>query len=1116
MGIRQVPPTIKDPNLAGFLRELRAAIGGVSDQVTKIIATRSSSGGGSPGPVDPGTNPPGPTPGGDGYPPPAPLSLEAVPGAFSVTLVWTNPDIPDLQATEVWAQRSFDAWNATYEYLANAKVLVDGTVYRSRKAQSVNSTTNVVMLNKNFPPASSPEWWEATILAPTEKSYVGESAGTSWIHDGLTPGETWAYWVRNRDIENLFSTYFPNDDVGIITTTLLDPGAYLDLLTNSITATQLYSDLGKRINLIDGPDALVGSVNQRTSAVYKELDGVIDKIVDGSTDITVKTDTGYTTLQALKTSTESSSAAIVQLNTVDATSTSANVKQLLGVKGQVDSPTTGLAAAQGYIAQLNTIDFTSTSANVQELLGLRGQVNHETTGLPKAVANINAINDISVNSTSASAKKVANLDAQINTGSSSLSAQIAELNNVSVDSTSANASKLAQVSTSNATKVSVFFQNDNPPTTGRVVGDLWYDTNDANKEYRWSGSAWVVYRTATKTYSQTTAPTSTTAAPLYPGDLWIDTTTEVVNGSSVPRNKTYRWSGSSWVDVSNGSYSEAKASALVTNLEQTKIGYCTINNLATDHTTKATCESAGGVWHQGLPVATAVKQVSVTVPGVCYRNGVISSETDQGTCEAEIGGIKGVWTPGGSSALEQQFIAQQQVNGKLYSQYTVKIDSNGWVSGFGLASAQQADGSVISDFGIRADRFWIAPPTSPGDLNGLGIPLVDLGSGLCVAVDVVIGSGGNQNYIGYFRTSAASDMVAGDFFTLRDIRTDNRTDKHTVWNASHVVRGVGNYQFTDYRYGYAETRWTSSLPYLNNNATNLVVVLLAGNQTPGYNTASSAPPNDGLARLVSDKYLPFVVTTTAQYYNGVTITPGVYMNSAWIVDASITNAKIFGHICSADYNGSTDNPQTTPGTAGWCINKNGQAVFNSGIWRNYLRSKTFNGTFDSGGIITNNGTTGWAMDQNGTAVFNTVVVRNANQNISNYALVRAQGYDFSFGATVKDNALHTSSTQAYSFLHPAGTPVSLTVSFSMQVPVVTKYLAVQISYDNANWTTWYVVYDQQVSAADLEGRHLSATKTSILTVPANQYVVMRFYYRVGTAADQDIINVKLSALECYL
>lgn len=84
-------------------------------------------------------------------------------------------------------------------------------------------------------------------------------------------------------------------------------------------------------------------------------------------------------------------------------------------------------------------------------------------------------------------------------------------------------------------KVVTFVQNDAPTAEG--VGDLWIDSNDSNKLYRWSGIAWVEIRdtgiasaisaasgaqsTANSkiiSFFQTSCPTSVSA-----GDIWFDT-----------------------------------------------------------------------------------------------------------------------------------------------------------------------------------------------------------------------------------------------------------------------------------------------------------------------------------------------------------------------------------------------------------------------------------------------------------------------------------------------------------------------------------------------------------------------------------------------------------------
>jgi hypothetical protein len=100
-------------------------------------------------------------------------------------------------------------------------------------------------------------------------------------------------------------------------------------------------------------------------------------------------------------------------------------------------------------------------------------------------------------------------------------------------------------------KIRSYYQATPPSGASASVGDLWFDTDDANTPYRWSGSAWVLAKdndiaqaladaadaqsTAdgkVTTYFQATAPTAEAV-----GDLWFKTTDA----------RMYRWSGSAWV-----------------------------------------------------------------------------------------------------------------------------------------------------------------------------------------------------------------------------------------------------------------------------------------------------------------------------------------------------------------------------------------------------------------------------------------------------------------------------------------------------------------------------------------------------------------------------------------
>lgn len=102
-------------------------------------------------------------------------------------------------------------------------------------------------------------------------------------------------------------------------------------------------------------------------------------------------------------------------------------------------------------------------------------------------------------------------------------------------------------------KVQTYYQTGAPTAEG--IGDLWFDTDDGNKQYRWSGSAWVAVQDAgigqaitdaagaqaTADGKVTTFYVESTPTAEALGDLWYQPSSEYLR----------RWDGSGWVIVSN-------------------------------------------------------------------------------------------------------------------------------------------------------------------------------------------------------------------------------------------------------------------------------------------------------------------------------------------------------------------------------------------------------------------------------------------------------------------------------------------------------------------------------------------------------------------------------------
>lgn len=111
-------------------------------------------------------------------------------------------------------------------------------------------------------------------------------------------------------------------------------------------------------------------------------------------------------------------------------------------------------------------------------------------------------------------------------------------------------------------KITTFYAVSTATPTATTVGDLWIKTDDGNSLWRWNGTAWVSVDNAdiqsaltaagtaqatadskVVTFAQASTPTATDI-----GDIWIDTDDS---------NRMYRWNGTAWVDVHDPKIAEA-------------------------------------------------------------------------------------------------------------------------------------------------------------------------------------------------------------------------------------------------------------------------------------------------------------------------------------------------------------------------------------------------------------------------------------------------------------------------------------------------------------------------------------------------------------------------------
>lgn len=132
-------------------------------------------------------------------------------------------------------------------------------------------------------------------------------------------------------------------------------------------------------------------------------------------------------------------------------------------------------------------------------------------------------------------------------------------------------------------KVTTFFQTTSP--IAESIGDLWMDSDDKNKMYRWNGSSWVSVRDAGKvtTFYSTSTPTAEAI-----GDLWYNSDTLILK----------RWNGSTWQDAGTYGATAAQVSAIAAAQADADAAYALADGKIDTYfqTTAPTGASIGDLW----------------------------------------------------------------------------------------------------------------------------------------------------------------------------------------------------------------------------------------------------------------------------------------------------------------------------------------------------------------------------------------------------------------------------------------------------------------------------------------------------------------------------------------
>lgn len=473
--------------------------------------------------------------------------------------------------------------------------------------------------------------------------------------------------------------------------------------------------------------------------------------------------------------------------------------------------------------------------------------------------------------------------------------------------------------------------------------------------------------------------------------------------------------------AADSAISQATTNLVSTTALNTALGaYTTTASLTTNYYTKTQADSAISsattnlVSNSGLATTLGNYPTTAALTTNYYTKAATDSAISSATSTLVSTSTLANYTT--TAALQTNYFTKASGTA-LEGKYTVKVDLNGYVSGFGLASTAN-DATASSAFSVRADSFYIASPSGPGITPTM--PFIVRTSattinGVAVPAGVYMTDGYIQN--GTITNAKIADLAVDNakiaFLSADKIRAGSISVGQYIQSSNYVsgsagwkIDGSGSAEF-----GAASIRGQLVASQIDTRGLSIKdsagnVIFAAGTPLSTANisglgtlaTANTVAASSvtGLGSLATANTvaassvtgLGSLATANTVAASSVTGLGSLATQSSVNWNTQITNVPAFGNfaflstITSANI--STYISGAAIGTAyiadaAITSAKIGTAEVSNAKIGNFITSSDFNGTIDGNGNITDNGTVGWAVAKgngaSGKAVFQNIVAR---------------------------------------------------------------------------------------------------------------------------------------------
>ena len=384
-----------------------------------------------------------------------------------------------------------------------------------------------------------------------------------------------------------------------------------------------------------------------------------------------------------------------------------NASDITALENTVNDSSTGVAATSTALGALTTRVTTAEggiTTNASDITALENTVNDSSTGV---AATSTALGALTTRVTTAeggittNASDITALENTVNDSSTGVSATSTALGALTTRVTTAEGGITTNASDITALENTVNDSSTGVAATSTALGALTTRVTTAEGSITTNASDITALENTVNDSSTGVAATSTALGAL--------TTRVTTAEGSITTNASDITALENTVnDSSTGVAATSTALGALTTRVTSAEGNITTN--ASDITALETTVNnpTTGV------AATATALSSLTSTVTSQGNSITANANSTSQISARLNDINDTGS-GGAVTVEEAYTATATNTNDVTSlkgQYTVKIDNDGHVAGFGLASTSSSSGNTTSEFIVRADRFAVVNATS--------------------------------------------------------------------------------------------------------------------------------------------------------------------------------------------------------------------------------------------------------------------------------------------------------------------------------------------------------------------------------------------------------------------